>query len=551
MHTQIKASDLLLRCLEREGVNTIFGVPGEENADVMISLLDSPIEFVVCRHEQGAAFMAEVYGRLTGKPGVCLATLGPGATNLVTGVANAHFDRVPLVAVTGQASTDRLHKESHQNMDVVAMFQSITKWNSSIRNAGDIPEVVHKAFKIAAAEKPGAAHIELPEDIAKEKTAVQPFRELNPTRRPAPDMKAVERALALLAEAKLPIILAGNGCVRTRASQRLCTMTEKTGIYSAQTFMGKGAVSDEHERSLYVAGLGTRDHVTEAFEKADLVICIGYDLIEWPPSRWNVGQDKKIIHIDFDPAEVDACYQVDVELVGDLAASMAAINERLGPEHEKDAQLFGHLREHMTEELHEHDADDSFPMKPQRILSDVRAVLGADDILLSDVGAHKMWVARHYPVYRPATCIISNGFCSMGIALPGAISAKRTFPDRQVIGLTGDGGFLMNIQDLATAVQYGISPTILVWEDGEYGLIKWKQEAQFGKHAYIDFTNPDLVRLAEAFGCRGTRVESAADLKPALHQALKEKERPSVVVVPVDNSENLKLTKRLGELVSH
>ena len=546
-----KASDLFLRCVEQTGAHTIFGVPGEENADIMMSLVGSPIEFIICRHEQAAAFMAEVYGRLTGEPGVCLATLGPGATNLVTGVANANFDRAPVVAVTGQGSTRRLHKESHQNMDVVSMFRPITKWNSSIRNASDIPEVVHKAFKVAAAEKPGATHIELPEDIAKQQTDVEPFRDREPTRRPVPDPKAVDRALELIAGARSPIILAGNGCVRTRASRQLRVLVEKSGIHSAQTFMGKGALSDDHERSLYAAGLGSRDHVTEAFETADVVICIGYDMIEWPPDRWNTGQDKRIIHIDFEPAETDACYQADVEVVGDVAASMAAINERLGPEHEKETPLFKHLRDHVTEELHEHDDDVGFPMKPQRILSDVRSVLGRDDILISDVGAHKMWVARHYPVYCPATCIISNGFCSMGIALPGAISAKRAFPERKVIGLSGDGGFLMNVQDLATAVQYGIPTTILVWDDSSYGLIAWKQEAQFGRHAYTDLKNPDLARLAGAFGCNAIRVESAADFKPALESALAEERRPSVVVVPVDCGENVKLTKRLGELICH
>jgi acetolactate synthase-1/2/3 large subunit len=551
MPEAVKASDLFLRCLEQEGVDTIFGVPGEENADLMISLLDSPIEFVVCRHEQAAAFMAEVYGRLTGKPGVCLATLGPGATNLVTGVANANFDRVPLVALTGQAGTYRLHKESHQNMDVVGMFRPITKWTTSIRNADNIPEVVHKAFRLAAAEKPGATHIELPEDVAKQETTRPPFRPRERTRRPAPDGNAVERAITLIRGSDTPIILAGNGCVRTRASRELCRFIGKTGMYSAQTFMGKGAVSDESERSLYAAGLGSRDHVTEAFEKADLVLAIGYDMIEWPPDRWNVGRAKKIIHIDFDPAEADEHYQTDVEIVGDVAASVAALNERLGPEDRKEMSIYKHLRDHMTAELRQHDDDESFPVKPQRILSDVRSVMGPEDILISDVGAHKMWVARHYPVYRPATCIISNGFCSMGIALPGAISAKRTFPERTVIGLTGDGGFLMNVQDLATAVQYEIPTTVLVWEDKGYGLIRWKQEAQFGRFAYTEFTNPDLIALAGAFGCRTFRVESAAALKPALEGALAEQKRPSVVVVPVDYSENLKLTKRLGELLGH
>jgi acetolactate synthase-1/2/3 large subunit len=422
-------------------------------------------------------------------------------------------------------------------MDVVGMFRPITKWTTSVRNADNIPEVVHKAFRLAAAEKPGATHIELPENVAKQATDKSPFRRRDRTRRPAPDGKAIERAAALLAASDAPIILAGNGCVRTRASRELCRLIDKTGIYSAQTFMGKGAVSDAAELSLYAAGLGSRDHVTEAFEKADLVLAIGYDMIEWPPDRWNVGRDKKIVHIDFDPAEADEHYQTDVEIVGDVAASVAALHDSLAPEHRKKAPLYKHLRDHMTEELRGHDDDESFPVKPQRILSDLRDVMAPEDILISDVGAHKMWVARHYPVYRPGTCIISNGFCSMG--------------DRNVIGLTGDGGFLMNVQELATAVQYQIPTTVLVWEDKGYGLIRWKQEAQFGKSAYTEFANPDLIGVADAFGCQAIRVESAADLKPALKQALAEKDRPSVVVVPVDYNENLKLTKRLGELLGH
>jgi len=547
----MKASDLFVRCLEREGVRTIFGVPGEENADLMISLLDSSIEFVICHHEQGAAFMAEVYGRLTGQPGVCLATLGPGATNLVTGVANANFDHAPIVAITGQGSTRRLHKQSHQNMDVVSMFRPITKWNTSVQTPGNIPEIVHKAFKLSAAEKPGATHIELPEDIAGQETEQIPFRAPARFRRPVPDPETVERALALLEEAEAPIILAGNGCIRTRASRELNNFVEKTGIFAANTFMGKGALSADNPRCLYAAGLGSRDHVTEAFERADLVLCIGYDMIEWPPDRWNVGRDKRIIHIDFEPAEADDHYQVDVELVGDLASGLAAINARLGPEHRKRTTLYQHLRDHMTADLHEHDQDDSFPMKPQRILSDLRAALRAEDILISDVGAHKMWVARHYPVYQPGSCIISNGFCSMGIAVPGAISAKRTFPDRRVVGLVGDGGFLMNVQELATAVHYRIPATIVVWEDGAYGLIAWKQQARYGKTSHVEFVNPDMIRVSEAFGCQGIRVGSAAELTPALERAFEETARPSVIVVRVDYTENMKLTQRLGELISH
>ena len=546
----MKASDLFLRCLEAEGVEYIFGVPGEENADVMMSLLDSPIRFIICRHEQGAAFMADLYGRLTGKPGVCLGTLGPGATNLTTGVANADMDRSPLVVITGQGATTRLHKESHQIMDAVAMFEPMTKWAHSILDPANIPEVVRKAFKCAVAEKPGAAHIELPEDIAKEEVDERPIVPGLPPRRPVADERTLHGALRMIAEAERPIILAGNGCVRKRVSDELLRFVDATGIYAAMTFMGKGALSDRHERSLYAAGLGSRDHVAVAFERADVVIAIGYDLVEWHPSRWNAGGDKRVLHLDFEPAEVDTAYRPEIEVVGDLAGAMAEINERLGPEHKKNAGELEELRRRLYRELEQEHADDgAFPIKPQRILADLRRELRDDDILISDVGAHKMWVARHYPTFTPGSCIISNGFCSMGIAVPGAISAKMVHPEREIVGLCGDGGFLMNVQEIATAVQYRVAPTFLVWEDGEYGLIKWKQEATYGKHSHVHFQNPDLVELSRAFGCHALRVEKTDDLRAALREARDIEERPSVVIVPVDYDENLKLTRELGDLV--
>lgn len=564
----MKSSDLFLKSLEEEGVEYIFGVPGEENADVMISLLDSPIKFIMARHEQGAAFMADLYGRLTGRPGVCLGTLGPGATNLVTGVANAHFDRSPVIAITGQAATTRLHKESHQNMDVISLFRPITKWTSTILQPSNIPEVVHKAFKIAAAEKPGACHIEFPEDIAKKETDILPIPAIGyKVRRPAPDHKAVTKAVELIRRAKVPIVLAGNGCIRERASKQLKRFVEQTGIMSAQTFMGKGAIDSRDARSLLTAGFGSRDHVTEAFERADLVIAVGYDLIEWHPNMWNKGMDKKIIHIDFEPAEVDNCYRCEVEIVSDIAAALWELNEQLTDSVKFDIPRFTHLRDHVLAELGFEDLasathddidqvaaaqahSDAFPMKPQRILRDLRDILGEDDILISDVGAHKMWVARNYLTYNPNTAIISNGFCSMGIAVPGAVGAKLAAPNRKVVGLTGDGGFMMNMQELSTAVQYEIPAVILILEDGGYGLIEWKQKNLYGKTSHVRFPNPDFVALAESFGAAALRVSSANELNPALKQALAETKRPSVVVVKVDYSENVRLTERLGKLLA-
>ena len=546
----MKASNLFVEALENEGVEYIFGVPGEENADVMMSLLDSRIKFILCRHEQGAAFMADVYGRLTGRAGVCLGTLGPGATNLVTGVADANMDRAPTVAITGQADTRRLHKESHQNMDVVSMFGPITKWAQSILHPDNIPEVVRKAFKLAESEKPGACLIELPEDIAERQTGAVPItpRKL---RRPAPDHKSVKMALEMIAAAKAPLVLAGNGTVRKRAAEQLDRFVEKTGIYVANTFMGKGAISYKHPRSLQTVGLGARDHVIEAFERADLVITVGYDLVEYHPVHWN-KKTAPIVHIDFLPAEIDEHYRVDCELVADLAESLWAINEGLTDAHKKDNPAFARIRSTMIEDLSSEDADEGFPMKPQRILSDVRKALGPSDILLSDVGAHKMWIARQYQCEVPNTCLISNGFCSMGFALPGAIAAKMVHPDRRILAICGDGGFMMNVQEVLTAVQYEVAPVIMVWEDGAYGLIEWKQKNAFGgKYSHTRFHNPDFVKLAESMGAAGFAVGAAAELIPTLEAAFATTDRPSIVVVPVDYAENMKLTERLGRLVWH
>ncbi len=548
----MKASDLLVRCLESEGVDTIYGVPGEENADLMISLMDSPIDFVLTRHEQGAAFMADLAGRLTGKPGVCLGTLGPGATNLITGVANANMDRSPVVAITGQAGTDRLHKESHQTMDVVSMFKPVTKWATSILEAENVPEIVRKAFRVACMEKPGATLIELPEDIAKRTTDARPLRGDVLVRRPGPDPWAVQLALRLIQKSKRPFILAGNGCVRSHTSEQLQAFVQSTKIYTAHTFMGKGAVPTCHERCLFTAGLGRNDQVTQAIQRADLVICIGYDMVEWHPSIWNPNGDKKIIHIDSLPAEVDKHYHADVEIVADVAYSLEALNAGLGPEHVKSEPVFEADRQLMLRELTEFNQDEGFPMKPQRILADLRSVMAAEDILISDVGAHKMWVARQYFTLQPNTCIISNGFCSMGIAMPGAIAAKRLFPKRRVVGLVGDGAFLMNVQELATAVELGVAPVFLVWEDGGYGLIELKQRTQFGRVSpHVKFRAPsDAVAIAQAFGCKGIKVNSPAHLKQALAEGFAEKGRPTVISVPVDYTENVRLTSKIGPIIA-
>jgi acetolactate synthase-1/2/3 large subunit len=545
----LKASDLFVKSLEAEGVKQIFGVPGEENAHFMISLEDSPIEFVLTRHEQGASFMAEVHGRLTGEPGVCLGTLGPGATNLITGVADANMDRAPLICITGQADSQRQHKESHQHMDVVGMFTPVTKWAHSILHPDNVPEVVRKAFKIATTEKPGAAHIELAEDIAQLEAQTLPITPTR-TRRPVPDEKVIDQAWSLIQGARRPVILAGNGAIRKRASKQLRQFSEQTGIGVICTFMAKGCVDMDSEQCLYTIGLQGKDLVACAIDAADLVICIGYDMVEYHPRLWNPHADKPIVHIDFLAAEIDENYRVAVDVVGDLAHTLWMLNERAASTpHSFDTSQQKAVRRDMAAEFAAHKDDDTSGLiRPQKALWDARQVMGSHDILLSDVGAHKMWIARHYQCHEPNTCLIPNGFCSMGFALPGAIAAQRIFPDRRVMAICGDAGFLMNVQEMETAVRIGSNIVAMVWEDREYGLIAWKQQNEFGRHTDLSFGNPDFVTLAKAFDWNGYRVEKSVDLQSTLEEAFTT-EGPSLVVIPIDYRENALLTERLGDIL--
>ncbi|MCP3679567.1 MAG: acetolactate synthase large subunit [Gammaproteobacteria bacterium] len=547
----MKASDLFLRCLEAQGVTHIYGVPGEENADLMIALLHSSIEFIICRHEQNAAFMADMHGRLTGRPGVCLATLGPGATNLITGVASANMDHVPLIAIIGQAATTRLHKISHQNMDSVAMYRPVTKWATTVRDADVIPEVIAKGFKVAVSSKPGAVLIELPEDIAKHDTAAQVITAKQEEIEAGVNAQQIHHALQLIADSKAPILLAGSGSAYYELDDELGTFIDKTHSYAAATFMGKGAIDAKGSYSLRCVGLGMKDIVVEAFNQADLVICVGYDMVEWPPCHWNEGCEKKIIHIDTVTAEVDECYMPDVELIGNMRSILNEINRNLTTNHEKSGEIFKALRQRALEDLDRYDEDESFPIKPQRMIHDLRELMRHDDILISDVGAHKMWVARQYPTYQSKTCFIYNGFCSMGGAIPAATQAKWLYPDKHVVAVIGDGGFMMSIQALVTAVQYQAPIVVLVWEDNYYGLIKWKQEAAYQQSSHVALQNPDLTQLSLAFGCHSEHIDSVATLKSALAAAFERQDKPTVLVVPVDYGENMKLTQHLGEIMSH
>ena len=546
----MKASDLFVRCLEAEGIEYIFGVPGEENADFMMSLEGSSIRFVLTRHEQGAAFMAEIYGRLTGNPAGCLGTLGPGATNLITGVADANMDRAPMLVLTGQGDTQRLHKESHQVMDVVKMFEPVTKWAESVRHPHTIPELVRKAVRVARTEKPGAVHLELPEDLAKQDTDAEPITPRR-FRRSVPDEKIINRALDLIRVARRPVILAGNGCIRRRASKQLRMLCEKTGIGVISTFMAKGCVDMDADYCLYTVGLGSKDRINLILDEADVVITLGFDMVEYHPRLWNPDGDKRIIHADFLPAEIDALYHPEVEVVGDLAHALWMINEAVDAQAGAAEFDFTHqraVRAEMWADIAEHADDDTEgSIRPQKAVWDVRQVLGPNDVLLSDVGAHKMWIARHYHCHEPNTCLIPNGFCSMGFALPGAIAAHLVDPSRKVLAIAGDAGVLMNVQEMETARRLNSDIVVMVWEDGEYGLIAWKQDNEFGRHTDLAFGNPDWLGLAAAFGWNGHYCPNSRDLVATLSTALGEP-GPSLVVIPIDYRENKLLTQKLGEI---
>jgi len=556
------AADLLVACLEAEGCEYVFSVPGEETMDILESLSRTEaIRHVTTRHEQGAAFMADVYGRLTGRASVAMATLGPGATNLLTGIADAYLDRAPIVAITGQASSDKLHKEAHQVVDVVEMFRPVTKWNARIERSAVIPEVMRKAFRVATLEKPGPTHVELPENVAAATLeAGDPTRPITPGRTyfPEPTDAAIAHAARLINESERPLVLAGNGVLRRRAAPALRELAKGLHVPVAATFMGKGVIDDRSHLSLMAVGLQARDHVLTGFDRADLVIAVGYDLVEYAPSRWNPDRRKRIIHIDTQPAEVDADYQPVVELVGDIdgalerllaAALPGGVGGRSATQRHESRETLVHadLRTSLLQDLTACETDAGYPIKPQRALYELRRALAPEDIVVSDVGAHKIWIARLYQAYEPNTVVISNGFAAMGISLPGAIAAKLVHPERKVVALCGDGGFLMNAQELETAKRIGAAIVVIVWRDDGYGLIDWKQRNEFGRPFAVEFGNPDIVDFARSFGIAGFRPDSADDLYPTLMRAL-ELQEPAVIDVPIDYRENVKLTERLGAL---
>jgi len=543
----ITAAQLLVQCLENEGVKYAFGIPGEENIHVIDALDDSSIRFILVRHEQAASFMADIYGRLTDQAGVCIGTLGPGAINLLLGTADANTDSVPLVAISAQGGLNRIYKESHQIIDLVSMFKPVTKWAELIPRPEAVPEMVRKAFKLAQTERPGAVYLALPEDV--EKMMVPPGHhplEINVVRDTSPSPIQISRAAKVLEAAKRPVVLAGHGAVRNHTSESLIRFSDRLRMPVATTFMGKGVFPDNHPNALGTIGFMVHDYANFGFDQADVILCVGYDMQEFDPAKINPNGDKQIIHIHRYPAQVDAHYHLAVGIQGDISESLDALAKetKLSPAMDSTGQK---IRRLLQEELEMGRNDNLYPVKPQRVVADIRAAMGEKDIVLVDTGAVKMWMARLYPTYQPNTCIVSNGLSTMAFALPGAIAAKLAFPERKILAVAGDAGFLMNSMELETAVREKIPLVALIWVDGSYGMIKWEMDLELGHHSHVDFGNPDFVKFAESFGAKGYQITRGGDLLPTLKRTLADN-AVSVIACPVDYSQNTALTNKLGEL---
>ena len=531
-----KASDLFVKCLESEGVAYVFGVPGEENLDLLESLRHSSIRLVVTRHEQAAAFMAATYGRLTGKAGVALATLGPGATNLITGIAYAQLGGMPLVAITGQKPIKKSKQGRFQIIDVVETMRPITKFAEQIPSGDKIPSLVREAFKRAEEERPGACLLELPEDIAREQSKV-PILPKNDPRRPTPDAKAVAHAADLIMAANRPLLLVAAGANRKRVSASLAAFLDKTGMCFVSSQMGKGVADERGPGYLGTAALSEGDYLHCAIDRADLIIAVGHDVTEKPPAIMGHHHAAPVIHINYYSAEIDDVYFPNLEVIGDISQAIELLTERIVPSPDWDFSYFNRVkREHESHVLEESDSD-RFPLLPQRLVADLRAAMPDDGILALDNGMYKIWIARNYPAYERNTVLLDNALATMGTGLPTGMAAKMAQPERAVVSVCGDGGFMMNSQELETAVRLGLDLTVIILNDSGYGMIKWKQQSMGLGDFGLDFNNPDFVKYAECYGASGHRVHSADELLPLLKRCLA---APGVhlIDVPIDYSEN-------------
>lgn len=549
MEENQNVSDLIVKCLEQEGVEYVFGIPGEENIKFVNSIYKSDkIKFVLVRHEQGASFMADAYGRISGKPGVCTATLGPGAINLLLGVTDAQYDSTPLVAITAQVGLDRIYKETHQTVDLVSMFKPVTKYAEMIITPESTPEMVRKAFDAATSGRAGASYLAVPEDVEAMQVSsnLMPILK-HPKHKSIASEESIFEAVELLKNAKNPVVLIGHGAVRGNARDEVRALVKLLNIPTATTFMSKGLVSDREENVLGVIGFMNHDYENFAFDKADLILSIGYDLIEFKPKVINPNKDKVIIHIHNFIQDTDANFMPNVAIESDIKYAVNRLLEEVVRQGITFPAFTPAIKKLLLEEITKGKSDTSFPIKPQFAINAMRSVLKDDDILISDTGAVKMWIARLYEAYEPNTSIISNGLATMAHSLPGAIGAYYAKPSVKTLAVMGDGSFMMNSQEIETAVRENVPLKILIWEDKSFGLIKWKMDMEINTHNSVDFSNPDFVKYAESFGAKGYRVERAEDLQSTLEKAMNEP-GVSLVVCPVDYSENMKLTSKLGTL---
>lgn len=543
-----KVADLIVRCLEQEGVEYVFGIPGEENIKLVNAIHRSKkIRFILVRHEQGASFMASIYGRIAGKAGVCTATLGPGAINLLLGVTDAYTESTPVVAISAQVGLNRIYKETHQTVDLLDMFKPVTKWAEMILTPASTPELVRQAFDSAQSERPGSTYIAVPQDVEDMPVDLTPIT-TNPKHKPVASQDIVDKAVDLLKTAKNPVLLIGHGAVRSGAKEEVRALAKHLNIPVATTFMAKGLVSDKESNVLGVIGFMNHDYENFAFDQADLILSIGYELQEFAPSKINPKKNKKIIHFNSFILDIDSNFSIDVSVEGDVKGSTKLLLETIKTKGVKFDETKAAIKEKVQAELAKGEQSNDFPLKPQRVVSSIRKALKDDEIVLADTGAVKMWMARLYPTYEPNTCIISNGLSTMSFSLPGAIGAYCAVNGKKkILATMGDGSFMMNSQEIETAVREKVPLKVLIWEDNAYGLIKWKMDMELKSHDDVDFTNPDFVKYAESFGAKGYRVTKAEELDSILQKALNE-DGVSIITCPVDYSENMKLTEKLGEL---
>jgi len=535
---EMKASDLFVRALEVEGVEHIFAVPGEENLDMVESLRTSSIELVLTRHEQGAGFMAATYGRLTGKAGVCMATLGPGATNFATPAAYAHLGGMPLIMITGQKPIKKSRQGQFQIIDIVNLFSPICKMSKQIVHGNTIPALVREAFRVAEEERPGAVLLELPEDIASEQTN-EAVLEPHPRHYAVAANAILDEAVALIKEAKMPLLLIGTGANRKLARKALCDFVHTTGMPFFDTQMGKGVVDERSELFLGTAALSDGDYLHCAIERADLIINVGHDVVEKPPFLME-KEGKKVIHVNYKSAQVDQVYFPQIEVVGDLAASIVCLKDKLGRDLKLDTRYFEKIRFEVEQHTSEGAGDSRFPVIPQRLVADTRRVMGDEDIIALDNGIYKIWYARNYKAYHPNTVLLDNALATMGAGLPSAMMAAMLYPNRRVMAICGDGGFMMNSQELETAVRLGLNLVVTVLNDSAYGMIRWKQASGGFQDWGLQFGNPDFVQYANSYGATGHRLKATEDLCSTFEKAFSEG-GVHLVEVPVDYSENQKV----------